>query len=133
MTFLSALWRIELRTLLAVLVCAILMAGYMAIDASLSSTNYSGVGGWAWIGFSGTIIFGLPVAALFGAPLYVFLMRRSALSWSRVLLIGTLPSVLIAILDREMAPPFLIGGMLVAGITHALTTVRPLTMRSSGP
>jgi hypothetical protein len=109
------------------------MAGYMAIDASLSSTNYSGAGGWAWIGFSGAIIFGLPVAALIGAPLYVFLMRRSALSWPRVLLIGALPSVLIAILDREMAPLLMIGGMLVAGITHVLTTVRPLPMRWSGP
>jgi hypothetical protein len=133
MTYWSALWRIELRILLAVLVCAMVMAVYMAIDASRSSTSYSAAGSWAWIGFTGTIIFGLPVAALFGGPLYALLMRSSALTWPRVLLVGAAPSAPIAFLDREMASLFLICGLFVAGATHALTLARPLTMRWSGP
>jgi hypothetical protein len=109
------------------------MAIYMAIDGTLNASYQSAAAGWAWIGFAGTIVFGLPAAALYGAPLYVFLMRNSTLTWPRVLLIGALPSAFIAIFDREMAPLFLICGVLVAAGTHMLTQLRPLTRRWSGP
>jgi hypothetical protein len=133
LTYWSTLWRIELRALLVVLVCAVLVAIYGAVDGVLNAPYQSAAANWAWIGFAGTMIFGFPVAALYGAPLYVFLMRNLALTWPRVLLVGALPSALVAILDREMAPLFLICGVFVAAGIHALSHLRPLTMRWSGP
>ena len=131
MTFWSALWRIELRTLLAVLAAAGLMAGYMFFDSM--RTSYTGTSGWAWIGFAGTLVFGLPVAAIYGAPLYTYLHRTSSLSWPRVLLVGALPAAPMAVVDREVALLFLICGVFVAGLTHALVLLRPLTRHWSRP
>jgi hypothetical protein len=109
------------------------MAIYVAIDAILNVSYQSTTAGWAWIGFAGTMFFGLPIAALYGAPLYVFLMRNSTLTWPRILLVGALPSAFIVIFDREMALLFLISGVLVAAGTHFLMQLRPLTRRWSGP
>ena len=133
MTFLAALWRVELRALLALLACAVLMAIYIAADAALGTTYRSASAGAALVAFSGTLFFGLPLAAIYGAPLYVWLMRTSALTWPRVLLVGALPAVPGAFIDREMAPLILVCGVVVAGLTHGLVLLRPLTMRWSGP
>ena len=134
MTYASILWRMELRALFALLVCAIAMGLYLGMLSAIAGAA-SAVGGAAvgwWTGIS-TFLFGFLPVTLFGAPLYSYFLYRSRASWLNALTVGAIPAVPIALFSLDVAWLVLLCGLVVAAVTHMLVLARPLTTRSIGP
>lgn len=137
MTFWQMLWRVELRALVALLICAFLMALYGLVDSLRASAAGSAVVltplDAAWSLFLYTLVFGLLPAAIYGAPVYTLLRHNGLASWLTVVLIGAAPSVVMFLigerdLKSDMTGWFLICGVAVACLTHALSSDGPLQL-----
>jgi hypothetical protein len=138
MAFIGKLWRIELSALAALLICAVLMAAYGFFDAlraqATGSSPLLSPLSAAWVGFAYTGTIGVLPVILYGAPAYTFLNCKRAASWWAVLLVGLVPGVGVSFLERDLGGFFIVCGILVACITHFLSThvfisVRALTSR----
>lgn len=69
-----------------------------------------------WI--SGTLVFGIPLVVLYGAPAYVILLRLGRARWIHVVLVGLAPSTLFLILNPLFGAVAVFCGSAVALATH---------------
>lgn len=141
MTFWQMLWRIELRAVAALVICACLMALYGIVDelrimAKGVSPLISPIDG-AWLVFAYTIAIGVLPVIFYGAPIYAFLRHRGLASWLAVALIGIAPGVVMFLvgardLKSDLTGWFVICGIGVAVLTHLLSSHGRLQLANQG-
>jgi hypothetical protein len=103
------------------IVCSAAYALFAAIPgpaSELLAAAFTGVAVLAWPAF----LVGLPVALLYGAPLYCLSEIRRSSSYPLSAAIGAGPGLLLLLVGpRELAVPFLFFGPTVALLSHAFT------------
>lgn len=131
MSFPQILWRVELRAILALLLCAVAM-GFYELAASLraSAAGYTlllspsdaGVGVFLY-----AIVFGLIPVVVYGAPIYAMLYQNQLLSWPAVVTVGIVPGFLVfLIVEKDLGIWLMAGGVAVGCTTHLLSTHRKM-------
>jgi hypothetical protein len=137
MTFWQMLLRIELCALVALLICAGLVALYSMVDTVRAS-----LGGETalltpfeagWSGFGYTLAIGALPVILYGAPIYAILRFKDLASWLPIVLVGIAPGVVMFLLGArdlksDLTIWFLIGGVVVACLTHLLSSYGKLQL-----
>jgi hypothetical protein len=118
MKFGGLFWRIELRTVAALLTCAVLMAVVAAIVEFVDSSPRFNPGESAGDLFILTLMFGTLPALLYGAPVYTLAACKRWLSWPLVLLVGIAPGIALLFYERNIGFFFLACGACVAAFTH---------------
>ena len=141
MTFWQMLWRVELRAVVALLICACLMALYGLVDSLRASAAGSTLlltpFGAAWLGFGYTFAIGALPVILYGAPVYAFLRYKDLASWLAVVLVGVAPGIIMFLigardLKSDLTGWFIIGGVAVACVTHFLSSYGRLQLANQG-
>ena len=126
-------WRVAWRGMVALLAFTSLAAAWAAIDSATSPNYILGPADSAWLVFAYVLILGTPVVLFYAVPVYLYLGHRSLESWPRLFLAAALPAVFVLPFDRGAGLLFLLGGLFIAAVMHALMLARPLTKRWSGP
>jgi len=122
---LKQLLKIEIVSLLALVISGILLAGYCYLYELLSSTQaiLTPLGTASMVFFS-TLYIGFFPVILFGAPIYSILKKYGKNTWPIVMCLGLSPGVLTIILGLNNLTWSLIGtfaiasGAIVVVITH---------------
>jgi hypothetical protein len=120
MRILKQLIAVELAALASLLVVAVAMAAYGAIDSTLHPSSWLSPASSAQITFGYTAVIGAAPALLLGAPGYLLLVRRSLARWPYVLLLGVAPGLLALAVDITISFFAIICGATVALLTHAI-------------
>lgn len=131
MRYLNILWRVEIAAIVALVICASLMAAY----GWLHSTSYEAslLDPWdsAWLLFAYTGTLGILPAAAVGAPIYALCIYRNWQSWLVAALIGALPGAVGYIIEGQfnISRWLMICGVFVALLTHVIVRYSPSLQR----
>lgn len=118
MTFGSILWRVEIRAVFALLVCALLVGALGFADAAMSTYSLLRPADAAWIGSSYTFLIGFVPVVAFGSPIYALLVYRKSASHTGATLIGIFPAIVLFWYDANLAAWCVACGAAVALFTH---------------
>lgn len=127
MTYFGILWRVELRAVVALVVCSILVAVVLAVGEVLRPTTLLGPGlTTVWIGFGYTSTLGILPVVFYGAPIYALLRRFDFASWPTILSVGVFPGATLYVCEQFTNVDFMAGwfmtcGVAIATITHFLS------------
>jgi hypothetical protein len=121
---------VVLCSLIALLLVSSAMAAYCALESALRSNSMLNPIFAAEVGFFYTLIIGLPIVILFGAPIYYFLAKVEKAFWPQVLLLGFAPSLLLFYFDYSTGFFAVICGTSVAAFTHIFFRKWALTTQS---
>jgi len=125
MAFKKILWRTELAGLAALFICACVIGLYGFIESYLWFLEGKKLmitpsdAAWLTFAYSGTI--GIIAVLFYGAPAYALLRHKNMVFWWSVFLIGAAPGVAFIFFEREFGGWLIIGGVIVASITHILS------------
>ena len=120
MKILKQLIAVELSALASLLVVAVAMAAYGAIDSALHPSSWLSPASSAQIVFGYTAVIGAAPALLLGAPGYLLLVHRNLARWPYVLLLGAAPGLFALIFDITLGFIAIICGAAVALLTHSI-------------
>jgi hypothetical protein len=123
MNFLRLLARVELRAIASVLAVGAAVSLYAYATALLSPGSMLPASDWPKLTFLYVAIFGLPAAALVGAPAYAILKAKSLASWPAVIVLGLLPGagILLATRGEDLGLWFIGCGVAIACLTHLMS------------
>lgn len=128
MVFLRVLWRIEIRSLLALFICSCLMGLYGLFDSFRASsaglsTVLSPVNA-AWTLFAYTMTIGVLPVILYGAPVYAFLFAKRLASWYVVMPFAAAPGLALCFIlpkdDRGLGIWSLTCGIIISALMHLM-------------
>jgi len=121
MTFLRLLGRAEMCAVVAAVIAAVFLGvGEWVQALTLSPGIFSPYEG-ARITFLYAATIGVPLAVVYGAPVYALLHHKGLASWPAILAIGILPGAVVSVLaehDRQFGMWIAAGGLVTAFITH---------------
>ncbi|MEO7862491.1 MAG: hypothetical protein ABIU05_19065 [Nitrospirales bacterium] len=103
---------VELAALTSLLIVSAVMGVYAAnIEGNWNSAQFA---------FALTFIFGTIPALVFGAPIYLLLLRGCMARWPYVLLLGVIPGSLALFFETSIGLLSIISGTLSSALTHLL-------------
>lgn len=118
MTYWQRFWRIELLSILALLIYAIGLTAVILGDELLRRSEILEALEFAFIGIVVTMWFGvLPVIA-YGAPIYAAFIVSEKFRWYWMLLISVVPGVALIFLEWEIGLMGIAGCVSVFGMVH---------------
>ena len=109
---------VEAASLFALLIVALGMGGYGAIDSMLHDNSLLDPLASVKIVFAYTVILGLLPVVVIGAPGYLALLRHNRTSWLYVLLLGMAPGLVALPFGAWIGFLAIICGAAVATLTH---------------
>ena len=118
MTFLQHLARTEAVAVVALLAVATALAIVFAIQAASPGDLFSPIGA-ALVVFAYTMAIGGAPAAVFGAPLYAWLLSTDRSSWAAAVAIGVVPGLVLLLVAIDLGLWSIGCGVTVAVATHA--------------
>jgi hypothetical protein len=123
MNFLRLLAKVELQAIVAVLAVGAAVSLFAYATALLSPASMLPASDWPKLTFLYVAIFGLPAAALVGAPAYAILKAKRLASWPAVIGLGLLPGagILLATRGEDLGLWFIGCGVAVACLTHLMS------------
>ncbi|WP_134084365.1 hypothetical protein [Thiohalophilus thiocyanatoxydans] len=134
MAFGKKLWQTEVVGLVALLICACLIALYGFVESYLWSLEGKNIilspSDAAWLGFAYSASFGFLAVLFYGAPLYALLSYKHMAYWWSVALIGAASGTVIVYFEKELGGWLIASGIAVASITHLLS-VRFITYKQA--
>ena len=118
MKILKQLIAVELSAFASLLVVAMAMAAYGAMNLTLHPSRWLTPAASAQIFFGYTAVIGAAPALLLGSPAYLFLVHRNLARWPYVLLLGAAPGLLALVFDIALGFIAISCGAAVALLTH---------------
>jgi hypothetical protein len=121
MSYLSLLWRTEVRAIVAVVVLGVLLAIGVWVQALTRPPGIFTPFEGARLVFLYVLTVGLVIAVIYGAPLYALAAWKRFASWYVALLIAIVPGVALFVVERhepELALWITGSGVAVALGTH---------------
>ena len=120
MSLFRQLMIVEAAALLSLLIVALVMGGYGAIDSMLHDNSLLDPAASIKIVFAYTVIIGLLPVVLIGAPGYLALLRHNRAYWSHVLLLGIAPGLVALPFGAWTGFLAIVCGATVASLTHLM-------------
>ena len=124
MTFLQHLAKTEAVAIAALLVVAAALAVLFAVRAASPADILSPIGA-ALVVFAYTMAIGCVPVAVFGAPLYAWLLFHGRSSWAAAIAIGLLPGLVLLLVAIDLGLWSMGCGAAVALATHAVCRPGP--------
>ena len=120
MKFSRQLAKVELVALASLVVAAVALASFAAIQTSPHPSPFFNVIDSVRVVFLYTLAIGCIPVVVFGAPLYAGLLYRGRASWSAAFAIGAVPGVVLLFFAISLGLWALACGIAVALATHAI-------------
>ena len=111
---------VEAAALLALLIVALGMSGYGAIDSMLHANSLLDPLASVKIVFAYTVILGILPVVVIGAPAYLALHRYNRARWLYVLLLGMAPGLVAFLFETWTGFLAVVCGAAVATLTHLM-------------
>ena len=121
MTFLRLLGRVEIWAVAAALIAAVLLGIGAWVQALTRSPGIFSPYEGARITFLYAAAIGVPLAVIYGAPVYALLRHKGFASWPAIFAIGVVPGAVVSVLaehDRQFGIWIAAGGLVTALVTH---------------
>ena len=126
MAFLKLLGRIEIRAVVATLIVGALAAlAAMILEFATPAQGMFSPYDSAYLAFVYAAMIGVPLAMLYGAPLYALLSYKALASWPAALAIGAAPGIAVWLLAENEQPL----GMVLAGYGLAAALITHFSLR----
>ena len=118
MTLMKQYFKAAMVGIAALVVAATLIAYGVSIAEAQQPYNMLGLAASGSVVLLGIMFIGVPLIIFFGAPLFVFLLRRESATLPMVLVIGAAPAILVAPFILDLALMCLPFGLMVAAVVR---------------